>query len=964
MSNPAATNFTKNLQNIGTKLSDFEEVPSEDKSYSLLGKGNFGYAEKMKSKKNGKFYAIKKIDRYDKNFNSKDFKRETLNMIDLNHQNIIKLYGYFEDFEKIKKFKEIYEDKKDKIIEGTEDKKVCCLVLEFANNGSLEKYYKKYKSKPENYKINEEELENKTKDEIRKIYNDKFIPLDEKIVIKFLKQLLDGIAYLHSRYIIHRDIKADNILLDENNNIKISDFGISALVRNQNSINLGKDLDLFSLCTKKGTYNFVCPEIINEEKYDFQADIYSLGLLMLWLMSYRDPTKIKKGENGESKRREIRIEYLLKYYNEYLRNLVLRMIDDENNIRPSAKEALDELKLIEKYIENPEENIKSALDKKNNLGTNKFKKCLTQYITQKKPTINQNEQGDFQGYYQNNDYMPDYINNPYYSGYYQENMNIQNNNQNFGYYQNANPNNQYYQNSNQINPQSQNYNQYKQEYINSPNGYMQNQYINNMNQNMQQNMMSMNQNMQQNMNNMNQNMQQNMMSMNQNMRQNMNNMNNMNQNIGSNMNNMNQNIGQNMMNMNQNIGQNMVSLSQNIGSNMNNMNQNIGPYMNNMNQNIIQNMNNMNQNMIQNMNNMNQNMIQNINNMNQNMRQNMMNMNQNIGQNMMSLSANNLAFSIKPKITSLIRVLQCLYGCFEDIGPISRLQYIIRNDYQYKNIQNSLTLDILDILSRANNPDIYFINSVYNLRSKINLETNLFSSKEEIPPNLIFFNLFKIINDEFKKNNISYNCTVFADLKAIEKIPPDSVPSIFGKIKDFENFKTPCYNNFYYLFLDVIKCPLCNNILSVNEKTLLASNFLPLPGGFDENVSNLIKYYMMEESENTFQKYTCTCGIYQGKGKIEKAFLNTPKYLFIDFEGYSKIRKQLDEKIDLTKYKLTNRGPNKYSLYAYITKLNGQFIAYVKDGSSWILYSDEINKTQFDFIPFDCSPYYSIYKGI
>ena len=60
--------FTKNLQNIGTKLSDFQEIPSKDKKFFLLGKGCYGYAEKMKSKKDGKIYAVKKIDRYSENF--------------------------------------------------------------------------------------------------------------------------------------------------------------------------------------------------------------------------------------------------------------------------------------------------------------------------------------------------------------------------------------------------------------------------------------------------------------------------------------------------------------------------------------------------------------------------------------------------------------------------------------------------------------------------------------------------------------------------------------------------------------------------------------------------------------------------------------------------------------------------------------------------------------------------------
>ena len=108
----------------------------------------------------------------------------------------------------------------------------------------------------------------------------------------------------------------------------------------------------------------------------------------------------------------------------------------------------------------------------------------------------------------------------------------------------------------------------------------------------------------------------------------------------------------------------------------------------------------------------------------------------------------------------------------------------------------------------------------------------------------------------------------------------------------------------------------------------------------------------------------CKCLIYSGYGKYEKAFLNTPNYLLIDFEGYTKIGKHLDERIDLTKYKLTNRGPNNYYLYAFITKYNGQYLAYVKEGTLWILYSDEITNMPAPYVPFDCIPYYAIYKGI
>ena len=121
---------------------------------------------------------------------------------------------------------------------------------------------------------------------------------------------------------------------------------------------------------------------------------------------------------------------------------------------------------------------------------------------------------------------------------------------------------------------------------------------------------------------------------------------------------------------------------------------------------------------------------------------NMMNISPNTSQNMNSLNRNNIAFNIKPKITSLIRVLQCLSGCFEDIGPINCLKYLIKECYKYKNNKYSLSLDILDILPQSINPDNNFINSVYNLRSKINMQTNLFSQNKEVSPNLIFFYIY------------------------------------------------------------------------------------------------------------------------------------------------------------------------------------------------------------------------------
>ena len=120
-------------------MSDCEEVKLGDIAFSISGKDNFAYVEKMTSKKNSKVYAIKKFDK-NKNKNSKNFIRETQISIELDHSNLIKFYGYFEDKENIDKYRYVYKDDKKRKVSETEDKEMYCLVLEFAENGSLKNY--------------------------------------------------------------------------------------------------------------------------------------------------------------------------------------------------------------------------------------------------------------------------------------------------------------------------------------------------------------------------------------------------------------------------------------------------------------------------------------------------------------------------------------------------------------------------------------------------------------------------------------------------------------------------------------------------------------------------------------------------------------------------------------------------------------------------------------------------------
>ena len=313
----------ENLYNIGTKPEDFEEIESKEdkKPYTILGMGNFGYAEEMKSKLNNKIYAIKKLPV--KNDLSKNlfrdyinFIRETTFMLSLNNQYIVKLYGYFQGMEKINKLKEIYKNHKRQLYQNdTNDKNMYFLVLDFMPNGNLEHMNKSYRQ--------------------QKKY------LEQNFIIKIFKQLLLGLNYLHINGIVHRDIKLDNILFDEKYDIKISDFGIAA----QLNLFSNPSSPLESLFTIVGRMDFAAPEIINNIKYDYKVDIFSLGLTMLCLISNTYPIKLKN-----KKRFIISNDIDTNKYNEYLIKLIKRMIVENPSLRPSAKDAFEELNYIEIFI--------------------------------------------------------------------------------------------------------------------------------------------------------------------------------------------------------------------------------------------------------------------------------------------------------------------------------------------------------------------------------------------------------------------------------------------------------------------------------------------------------------------------------------------------------------------------------------------------------------------------------------
>jgi len=89
-----------------------------------------------------------------------------------------------------------------------------------------------------------------------------------------------AIQYLHSRRILHCDLKSSNILLDENSRVKISDFGLSRVKSLfQDSENKGRI----------GTPHWMAPEIMKGLKYEEKSDVYSFGMILWELISNEIP---------------------------------------------------------------------------------------------------------------------------------------------------------------------------------------------------------------------------------------------------------------------------------------------------------------------------------------------------------------------------------------------------------------------------------------------------------------------------------------------------------------------------------------------------------------------------------------------------------------------------------------------------------------------------------------------------
>ena len=204
-----------------------EENEDPDKLFTILqkvGQGNYGSVYKVQNNKTGQILAAK-ICKIESN-NTESFYKEINMLKQCDSPYILKYYSSY-------------------IKNNT-----IWIVLEFCDGGSLL--------------------------DIMRITN---IFYNEKEIASIIKMVLKGLQFLHAQRKIHRDIKAGNILLNDEGVAKLGDFGVSAQLTNSISKKV----------SKIGTPYWMSPEVISQKSYDSKCDIWSLGITCIELAEGEPP---------------------------------------------------------------------------------------------------------------------------------------------------------------------------------------------------------------------------------------------------------------------------------------------------------------------------------------------------------------------------------------------------------------------------------------------------------------------------------------------------------------------------------------------------------------------------------------------------------------------------------------------------------------------------------------------------
>ena len=196
---------------------------------------------------------------------------------------------------------------------------------------------------------------------------------------EYFIQVVNAVYYLQNNNIIHRDIKPENILIGDDNKIKLCDFGWA------------KELTLENRSTFCGTVEYMAPEIVGSENYDYGVDIWSLGILLYELLYGHSPFKANTNKNVilNIKSHELNFDDTNKTVSKSCKDLIQKILNNNPQKRYKIKDILDHpfvKKYQEKYLFSfKKKSSKNLINEDEDDDLKKIKRANTKYVSSKHP---------------------------------------------------------------------------------------------------------------------------------------------------------------------------------------------------------------------------------------------------------------------------------------------------------------------------------------------------------------------------------------------------------------------------------------------------------------------------------------------------------------------------------------------------------------------------------------------------
>lgn len=307
-------------KSIDNNISLFENYKYQE----LIGNGGFSNVYRVYNPLDDKYYAIKKIGIKNNFYSSLN---EVRAIAKLNHTNLIRYHiSWIESVNLNKKLSKLNNDflLEDKSLSTESDTtlvKINSLSLINKDEDTIDSTSSHYEeSDYDKFLFIQMELCRET---LKSYLLNNILSLEEKK--RICKEIVNGLVIIHNNEILHRDLKLTNILVDSNNTIKITDFGLAVSIYDVNK-------------EEVGTYGYIAPEIFDGVDYTFKSDLYSLGIIFLEIFK-----SFKTNMEKMLCIRDIKNKKKLDIEDENIKHIILNLLDKNPKKRLELNKVIEYL---------------------------------------------------------------------------------------------------------------------------------------------------------------------------------------------------------------------------------------------------------------------------------------------------------------------------------------------------------------------------------------------------------------------------------------------------------------------------------------------------------------------------------------------------------------------------------------------------------------------------------------------